>query len=134
MASAVRAVGQLHCEALGLYRAAYEHEIGSVEGPLRAGGGPEGTALLQRTLESTRYYTPFELRACRRQGSGDVALVLCVASAMRVAEAACATGRTDVEDDVVRSLLIAAHAGGDIIQLQQVPGPPGDTAMKGQGQ
>jgi hypothetical protein len=99
----------------------YEDEIRSVEGPDAGRSGPEGTALLQRTLESTRYYTPFELRACRRQGSGDVALVLCVASAMRVAEAACAAGRTDVEDDVVRSLRITAHAGGDIIQLQQVP-------------
>jgi hypothetical protein len=47
-----------------------------------------------------------------------------------VAEAACAAGGTDVEDDVVRSLRIAAHAGGDIIQLQQVPGPPGDVVVR----
>jgi hypothetical protein len=54
IASAVRAVGQLHCEAWRAYDEPadwrrYEDEIRSVEGPRcyarnRLGGGPEGTA------------------------------------------------------------------------------------------
>jgi hypothetical protein len=63
IASAVRAVGQLHCEARQAYDEPadwlpYEDESRSVEGPGAGRGGPEGTAPVRSHGRGSHYSCP----------------------------------------------------------------------------